>query len=262
LFALSVDGLAQRNLPDPNEDWLPPHWLSEDEGWQFSGSAGANFTSGKYGGTVAIDTLSFVVEATAQKDRFFASLQLPYLISNGPAVVGELGIATGQTVVRRREHGPGDVLLSGGYNLYTAADRGLKLDASANIKFPTANEDKGLGTGEYDYGAAIDMQGNVRSFTWFASVGYTVYGDLPTIKLNDVFSGSVGLAYQINDERSVSLRYVAREALTASSSMQSELYVAWQERLFSSYFAGVYAGVGLSSGSPDYAVGVSVGRSF
>src|SRR5690242_20878890 len=46
---------------------------------------------------------------------------------------------------------------------------------SAVVKFPTAEKSKGLGTGEFDYSAQVDVRGLVKSVIWFGTVGYYVY---------------------------------------------------------------------------------------
>ena len=52
--------------------------------------------------------------------------------------------------------GLGDVTASAGYALFASADHTFGLDLTGKVKFATADENKGLGTGKNDYGLALD----------------------------------------------------------------------------------------------------------
>ena len=92
----------------------------------------------------------------------------------------------------RRVAGVGDLVLEAKARL---PFRPLDLDLALvpNLKIPTADEDRGLGTGEVDGGALLVVS---KAFTetrkLYIDVGYTVLGRTPGVRLQDVLF--IGLA--------------------------------------------------------------------
>jgi hypothetical protein len=250
-----TEALCQDRWPDPMQDWL-----SKENAWQYSANVGVEFSSGKYGGTMSIDTVTLPLSVSIQKERYFAGLMLPYVFSTGPAVVAELGLNSSQQLVHQKQRGFGDVLLTGGY--YLLNRERLALDAAAVVKFPTAERSKGLGTGELDYSGQVDVRGLVKSFIWFGTVGYYVYGDPPGLNLQDVFFGALGVGYQGSGNRTVSISYSTRQAVTATTSAQRMILLSLYQSLPPAYYFNVSGGYGLSDASPDYMLQVSIGRNF
>jgi hypothetical protein len=62
----------------------------------------------------------------------------------------ERQLATARGSVTQTEDGLGDILLKGEYVLLAEQAALPEITGSLKIKFPTADEDKGLGTGEFD----------------------------------------------------------------------------------------------------------------
>ncbi|MDQ3831691.1 MAG: transporter, partial [Candidatus Tectomicrobia bacterium] len=92
----------------------------------------------------------------------------------------------------RRVGGVGDLVLEAKARLpFRPLDLDLALVPS--LKIPTADEDRGLGTGEVDGGAVFVI---AKAFTeaqkLHFNVGYTVTGKTPEVKLQDVLF--IGLA--------------------------------------------------------------------
>jgi len=136
------------------------------------------------------------------------------------------------------------------------------IDFTGKIKFPTADEDKGLGTGEIDYSVESD-------FTWFSgktalfgTIGYKLMGSPEEYDLNNVMYGSVGVANQMAAKISAGIMYDVKEATTDSGSGTSEAtaYVSYK---FSDDVKFLLYGVkGFSDGSPDYGIGFTVSYSM
>jgi hypothetical protein len=92
----------------------------------------------------------------------------------------------------RRLGGVGDLVLEAKARLpFTPFDLGIALVPS--LKIPTADEDRGLGTGKVDVGAVLAV---TKEFTetqkLHFNVGYTVTGKAPEVRLQDVLF--IGLA--------------------------------------------------------------------
>jgi len=66
------------------------------------------------------------------------------------------------------------------------------------IKFPTADEDRGLGTGEFDETIGVDLSKQLlERMSGFLTLAYTFIGDPPGTNLRDSFAGSIGAAYAV-----------------------------------------------------------------
>ena len=117
-------------------------------------STGVEYTSGSFGGTEDIDDLYVPVTASVDVGRLNFRLTVPYLSVRAPTEITETG-EDGQPVAgsgpRVTESGLGDVIA--GVTLYDVIDNrdlDLVVDVTGTVKFGTADENKGLGTGEMD----------------------------------------------------------------------------------------------------------------
>src|SRR3989442_48841 len=93
--------------------------------------------------------------------------------------------------------GLGDLLLKVSY---TVKERAFlpEITPYLKVKFPTAQRDKGLGTGEFDETVGVDLSKRLFDGVFgFASVAYTFIGDPPGTNFRDSFGWSVGPGYSI-----------------------------------------------------------------
>ncbi len=123
----------------------------------FSLATGFDFSSGKYGAKLATDILYIPVTAKYEWDDGFVKLTVPYIVVTGPGgVVRGVGLLhpTRLRTTRTTAAGLGDVTASAGRTVYSGD--ALSLDLVGNVKFGTADEKKGLGTGQNDYSGEVD----------------------------------------------------------------------------------------------------------
>jgi hypothetical protein len=101
---------------------------------------------------------------------------------------------------RFEESGLGDFSLKYAYLFLTGDDGRPALSGSVRVKFPTADEDDGLGTGETDYEGALAVV-HTTSERWiaFARAGYVVRGDPPNFDLSNTLSAVAGGRYTFNE---------------------------------------------------------------
>ncbi|MDT8428600.1 MAG: transporter [Pseudomonadales bacterium] len=178
--------------------------------------------------------------------------------------VTETGVAE-QTV---SASGVGDILLGVSYQFPALFDKGPYLDVTAEIKLPTADEKKGLGTGEYDYGLQLDAYQLLGQTTLFATLGYRKRGDSDLFaELEDTVWGSLGLqrplasswvSANIPGQLSIGLIYDYREAASISSNETHELvpFLSWSPLPRWSFMT--YIIEGFTSDSADRAAGVQL----
>jgi len=164
------------------------------------------------------------------------------------------------------EGGLGDIVLDGTY--YAAypgelADWAPGIDLSGNIKFPTADEDKGLGTGEFDVGLEIGL------YRWLSSA-VIVFGDWKYIFIGEPegrdFDNQIiydiGFGYKISEKWLHSFLIEGRTAVSENGkdSVSAIYALSCDIRENLDCFASLEAG--LSEGAPDYSVSIGAEYGF
>lgn len=230
-----------------------------DEQASLTWTTGMEFSSGKYGGADVIEDLYVPITARLDYQRFAFELTVPYLSVRAPSGStitepgGEPVAGSGELST---ESGLGDVIAGVTvYDVFYSDDLGVALDLTGKIKFGTADEDKGLGTGEQDYTVRADLYKFYEQFTLLGSAGYKFRGDTADLDLEDVFLGSVGGVYALNEKVHFGLMYDYRESALFDGDAISELSAFTARRINDSLQVQFYAFAGFSDSSADWGAG-------
>lgn len=232
---------------------------------QVSVGTGAEYTTGKYGGTESTDTLYIPFIGRYETGRWQLKATVPYIRVSGPANVVGAGadrVALPGAAVRRTESGLGDIVASAFYNVSDERTAAFGLDLGVRVKLGTADEAKGLGTGENDYSLQADFFKRFGELSAFGTLGYRFYGDPPGGDLRDVPYFALGGSYRLSPERSVGLAYDYRPRIISGGSEVSELTAFLSQRLSREWRVQLYGLVGFSDASPDAGVGALVDYRF
>lgn len=242
------------------------------EGSGLSLGTGLTFSTGTYGtpDTTTITSIPFIARYET-KDWLFR-LTVPYIevSGNGNVLPGVGRVANSNSSGRGRGAGEttgtasglGDVVASATYNLSYDPVAKWGIDLTGKIKLGTADPDEGLGTGENDYGAQVDLYKNLDRLTLYTGLGYTVLGSSEFIHLNNVFNFLAGGVLKIDAGRDVGLQYDAREKASDSGAPLSELTAFYVQKLDRNWKMQAYVLKGFADGSPDWGAGVIVLRSY
>ncbi len=253
-------------------------------GNHFSVDSSANYSSGTYGSGITTDIWSAPFTAAYRSDRWTLTLSVPYVDIHGSGSVipgtgpvdnsnplgrglGDLlggGSTSGSrtSTAATSASGFGDVVASAGYTLLSSSDRSFALDLGGKVKFATADVNKGLGTGENDYGVSLDTYKVMGRWTPFGGLGWMNYGSSPYIKLKNGMNANAGVNYRIESSDSVGVYYNYRQRIAAGGPTQSEVTAFWNHQLNDSLRVQSHALGGLTNGSPDWGVGASIDYSF
>jgi hypothetical protein len=227
---------------------------------QTSVGMGIEYTTGKYGATESTETLYVPFVIKHETGAWALKATLPYLRLSGPGNVvgggGDRVVIPGVDAARRTESGLGDVVVSGFYNFLDERKGGVK------VKLPTADEQKGLGTGETDFAFQLDFFKPFGVTTLFGSIGYRIYGDPPAGELRDVPYGSIGVSQRLAADSSVGAAYDFRPHIVAGGSDISELTAFWSKRMSPQWKMQIYGVVGFTDASPDAGAGVMFEHRF
>lgn len=236
---------------------------------------GADYSSGEYGTDTTTTIFSVPVTAKYTAGNWTWKASLPWMRVDGdPNIVPGLGSVANTNPIGRGRRGGildpqqptsgtasgiGDLRLAASYALETGGPLGV--DLSANVKVATADEDKGLGTGANDYGVAVDLYRDFNGTLLFGGAGYTLLGDSDYIDVDSVLNANLGAAWKAGSAN-LGAMYDWREAASNGADDRSELtgFVAFPTGARGKL--QLYAVKGLSDGSPDWGVGLSLTTGF
>lgn len=235
--------------------------------------AGFDHTSGTYGTKQTSSNTSVPVIFSYDTDNYQYALTVPYLEQTGPA-----GTIAGK---RRRpatginrivtEKGLGDVTGSATRYLIDDDKTGISVDVKGEIKFATANQSKGLGTGKNDYSLQSDIYKDYEKLGLSGTLGYSVLGSPGKVVVNgvseniifhNVFYGSVGSTYKITEMTKVGLTYNMQQASEKGAYKQKDITADLNIKLSKTTKLQFYLLKGLANGSPDKGFGASIKASF
>lgn len=233
---------------------------AQDNGADLRISTGLEYSTGKYGGADDIEELYVPLTFRAGFERVGVRLTVPWLSVNAPeeTIVTDAGAeplpGRGLTVTER---GLGDVVASlTFYDLYVSNKADFIVDATGKIKFGTADETKGLGTGENDYTLQFDAYRYFGRLSLQGTAGYRLRGDPPGVDLNDVFLAALGGAYLASDNTIVGMYYDYRESAISGIEDIQEVSGFASFRLGRIWRMELYAFTGLTDSSTDYGGGI------
>lgn len=252
---------------------------------RFSIGTGANYSSGKYGTATTTDIWSVPFTASYQTDRWTFKVTVPYISISGAGNVipgtgpvknsnphgrglgqsaggGSTGGGTSTTTGATSASGLGDIVASAGYTLVSSADRSFGLDLTGKVKFGTADANKGLGTGQNDYGLSMDTYKVFGQWTPFGGLGWMNYGSSQYIKLKSGMNANAGVDYRVASSDNIGVYYYFRQRIAVGGATQSEFTAYWNHKFSDSFRLQSYALGGMTNGSPDLGVGASIKYTF
>jgi len=251
-------------------------------------SIGGTYSEGDFGTQNTTKTYYVPVVAAYQNGMFSASVTVPYLqidsegsftwtsggaVPISPAKPGDFnnqtsgnfdpfnppsGTTTTQT--KTQTSGLGDVILNMGYTFVPA--NGLYLKTSALMKVATADDKKGLGTGEHDYSAQLDLYKIIGKGYVFVSGGYTLTGDSDITEYNDVWYASTALGYNVSNTLSAGVNYSYRQALfdTVDDTQSVSPYLSY--KISKGFKVDLSYAHGLSDASADNSYTLTLSQKF
>lgn len=257
------------------------------EEFMYSIGQGIEFSSGKYGTNTRTDTVFAPLTVMASPtNRLGLSFEIPFVYQSNGNVVSSIarggmqgskttmlsavgmggmsgsGMSSSSTSTNQSETGLGDITLKVGYILFPEKDSIPQIRPMAFVKFPTADKNKSLGTGEFDEGFAVEISKWLGNWNPFAEAGYTVQGKSPQLALKNYMAYNAGVGYQVADNfRPILLiKGTTSPADGASSLLEVRLKLKYQVTKQTGIDG--YIAKGVTTNSPDFGAGLSVFYDF
>ncbi|MCO5165255.1 MAG: transporter [Planctomycetes bacterium] len=257
----------------------PLLWALPAAGGELTTEVGGAFTTGEYGGPDRVDMWETYLRVGYRYARVSAALTLPIAHVRGGAGVptggglvplqpGDAAPLPGQ-VASDEEEGPRSATGLGDVRLelrVVVLDEGAwhpSLTLVAEVKAPTADPDRRLGTGEWDGGGGVVARKLIDRLVLQADLRVIAIGEPPGADLAPaVVTWQVSAGWRL--------------PLTADAELVPFVFAGGQSRLVRGsepplevglgawltagrVMAGVSGAFGLTDGSPDVAVGFSIG---
>ena len=163
--------------------------------------------------------------------------------------------------VNHTENGLGDIIVRAGAVLFPENAVGFSVYGSVAVKLPTADETRGLGTGETDYGAFASMQQRLQAFKLSVTAGYLRIGDPPGLDYDDGFSYGIGLSRRFA-RTTVYGSYDNRQSVISGFENPQEVSAGFFHILSADYALKGHLFVGLNHGGPDGGGSLGIVRWF
>jgi hypothetical protein len=158
--------------------------------------------------------------------------------------------------------GLGDIILRGGYILFVEENSMPQIRTSMLVKTPSASVSDGLGTGEFDFGAGLDLTKWFGSLRLAGEAVYNYQGKVAGWGLKNYLNYSCTVGYQATKSIQPMLVVNGASALSANSDDLLEVRgrIFWNISQITAI--DIFASRGISSSSPDYAGGLALIYSF
>jgi len=240
----------------------------------FSAELTGNYTAGDFGSTDTTRTFKstlFLGYYPNDTIDFGLALSHLYLSNSSAAWSGNLFVdrrgsgvpASGSTSNSNESvNGPGDIELSANLGLCKETAQRPAFRFFGKVKLPTADEDKGLGTGETDYTAGIGLSKWLGSWLIKSEGSYVLQGNNDQLKLDDYTTYEISLGYLFRQELLGEIRYWGATEPAGGIGSLGELHLELTSWLNSSSGISLNAVAGLTTGSLDYGFGGSVFVNF
>lgn len=161
------------------------------------------------------------------------------------------------------QSGLGDLLLKGRFYLLEEKDLVPTLALTGKIKFPTASDDKGLGTGKFDEGGGIELNHHfLEQWLWYLDMSYMVIGSPAGQDLRNQFAVDGGVGYEFSPKILASLFYEERTAILSGEPDPRSLLLNGSFKVTDIIRLSTLLEIGLSNGAPDFGFTAGAGVLF
>ncbi|MDP6536607.1 MAG: transporter [Gammaproteobacteria bacterium] len=197
-------------------------------------SIGAYYAKGDYGELLDTTIHFFPVTYSLDRGNWGFQLMVPQIriegLGNVLVNIGGLNRAVTATQVSTSS-GIGDSVATLVYRFDPISASAPFVELRLDAKLPTADEEKGLGTGEADYSIQADLSQYFGTAMIFATLGYNFRGTSRLYEgLQDSAFAQLGFVYPLNQGWSFGTFYDYREAASSFTPETHDLvpFVSWQ----------------------------------
>lgn len=244
---------------------LPAMLMAQQTNQPFRVALGIDYSSGDYGDSVDTDIVFIPLSLSLTDGPWTLRVIAPWVDVTGPADIfaphnpGEEEEHAAEDE-RTSVSGLGDMQL-GVSSIHQVGKSVFYVSPSAWVKVPTADDEKRLGTGEFDYWFRVTGMAPILGRGWlFASAGYRWMGSSSTIPLEDRALAGIGLQSRIG-QWGLGSSYDFQQSSVHSADDLHEMTLFVNRRIAGAECT-LYGRRGFTEASPDLGIGLRVGVAF
>lgn len=216
---------------------------------------GFDYSQGDYGFGADTEVFSVPLNLGYQSGPWLFNASFSHLTIKGPATI--VGGAGTPRPTAESESGLGDIYADATYQFGPVLGS-VNLAATARVKLPTADEDRGLGTGAADYYGELTFSRTFGSTTPFAITGYRVLGDYAGYPLRNGAYVSAGAHFRVSDASVVSAMLNWRQRIVTGGDDSTDALLMFSHDLDARWRLMAYGLAGFTDASPDVGAGLQV----
>lgn len=221
-----------------------------------------NYSRGDYGLPDDTEVYVALLNAVYENKSWRFQVGVPVLHIEGPAAVVGGGAGVPVNSPSSSETGLGDVTVSGTYKFGPLTPAKIDTDFTAQVKLPTADEDKGLGSGEFDTYLQFDIRRSFGAVSPFATIGYRFLGTNSTYQLKDGLFATLGVAAPVGKVVTAGVAVSWREQIVDGGDDSVDAMI-FAQRTFTEHWRGlVYGLAGFTDAAPDFGFGIGATCKF
>lgn len=230
-------------------------------------SVGLEYEQGDYGTPYTTKLWRIPFGLSYNTDEFGVGVMVPYLsaTSNGTiTIASHTGghMTSGHTSSTSQSvSGIGDINVYAHYYL-TTKKADLETYLTGRIKFGTADENKGLGTGATDYSIEFTAEKTATKQTYYGTIGYQISGDAAGINYDNVIYGDVGLRHELNKTQALGAEFNFSQAAVSGVDSYLDITGFMTTELDKKRDLYFYLQAGLTHSAPNFGAGVNLRYSF
>jgi len=244
-----------------------PAVAEDDSRWYLSTSV--NYLKGDYGTNDDVEIVYVPVTFGVRLDRLNLGLTVPYFRQTSQDVVltgggvAEKKKKPGAVTESHTEDGLGDILFRASFIVLKEGTLVPEIEPYVKIKFPTADESRGLGTGEFDETIGVNLS---KSFTdrlsGYLTLAYTFIGSPAGENFDNSFGWSIGAAFAVTPPFSIFAFLDGSTAIAPGQDDPLELRVGAEFRITKAVKLTGSVVKGLSDGSADWGLSTGLALRF
>ncbi len=209
------------------------------------------FKTGDFGTPVRSDLYYFSAGLGYVTTLYDVNVTVPYLYLSNTS-----GSSTSS------ESGIGDIILRGSRVLLPESKSGISLDGSLAFKLPTADKNKGLGTGEADFGGFLGLHQRFDKTKLSLLAGYIIVGQPSNVTYNDIYLYGIGVSQIISRTTELYASFEGRRAMIPGTKDPQEVNFGFFHILNRDYSIKGSTFAGLNKGGPDFGLNLGIVRWF
>ena len=230
---------------------------SAEEGeWKLT--TGVDYSSGDYNDASETTMLYVPLSASYKRGNWTGKISTGWLSIDGPGSVIDGGVVLPGGGSDRSESGIADTWLALTYALEALPTELGYLNLTGKVKIPTADENKGLGTGEVDYALQADYLYVMGRLTPMFTAGYKFRGDPDGVNLNDVLFLSAGADWRCSDNTHIGASLDFQQASVSGVDDPLEVFAYLNHKISETWSLSPYLYYGLSDSSADIGGGLQL----